>query len=76
MNYLAICPSCRIAVTGHSLGGAMASLFTYFTTKVSQFGSTSMILSTYGQPRSVDVKHSNLFMMKDNATIKITFQIL
>ncbi|OXA43133.1 lipase [Folsomia candida] len=57
--YLARNPGSRIVVNGHSLGGAMASLFVYFMTSLNQFPFTNYALVTSGQPRAGNVAYAD-----------------
>ncbi|OXA44939.1 lipase [Folsomia candida] len=49
--YLACYPGARVVVNGHSLGGAMSSLFIYLVTSLNQFPTANYALVTFGQLR-------------------------
>ncbi|OXA42457.1 Lipase, partial [Folsomia candida] len=63
--YLARNPGCRVVVTGHSLGGAMESLFVYFMTSLDQFPFTNYALVTSGQLRTGNVEYADYMNFLD-----------
>lgn len=52
-------PSYRLVITGHSMGGAMASLFTFFILSLYQFPGTNVALVTFGQPRTGNKEYAS-----------------
>ncbi|CAJ0590943.1 unnamed protein product [Cylicocyclus nassatus] len=64
-------PDYEIWVTGHSLGGAMASLAAHYIRRKYDIPANQIKLVTFGQPRTGDDEYSKLFNAETSSCSKI-----
>jgi len=65
------CPDCKVYITGHSLGGALATIAAAKLVGKGRLSSSRVILYTYGSPRIGDSKFASWF----SKTIPNSFRV-
>ncbi len=69
-------PNYKIVLTGHSLGGAMSRLTTFFILYLKQFPGTQLELYTYGEPRSGNKGFADFMNAQNITTARVTARYL
>lgn len=65
-------PTYKIVLTGHSLGGSMARITTFFILYLNQFPGKKLELYTYGEPRSGNKGFADFMNAQTITTARVT----
>lgn len=69
---LSLKPNYKIVLAGHSLGGAMARMTTFFILYLKQFPGKRLELYTYGEPRVGNMNFADFMNAQNITTARVT----